>query len=137
MIYKSYARIGCDADWATVCCGTGWPVTVTSATRLDDLSDAISDIFNGTQRSAPRRALLGGDSLEIVGFDPSRLIYFDHDLNGTKEGTGWVKSDDGFLDRNGNGVIDGGAGDDQLKSLVGQETTYSGAVNDCAWELAA
>ena len=36
---------------------------------------------------------------------------FDHDGDGIKTGTGWVKSDDGFLvlDRNDNGTIDTGA----------------------------
>ena len=78
------------------------------------------------QKPAPRRAPLtldlDGDGLETVGFDPSHPVYFDHDLNGTKEGTGWVKPDDGFLvlDRNGNGVIDNGS------ELFGDHTPLSG-----------
>ena len=52
---------------------------------------------------------LDGDGLETVGPAQSG-VFFDHDASGIKTGTGWVKSDDGFLvmDRNGNGVIDNG-----------------------------
>jgi Ca2+-binding RTX toxin-like protein len=37
-------------------------------------------------------------------------VLFDHDGDGIKTGTGWVKADDGLLvwDRNGNGTIDNG-----------------------------
>ena len=111
--------------------------------------NAISDPFKGAQRFFPRRDPLtldlDGDGLETVGFDPSRPIYFDHDLNGVKEGTGWVKSDDGFLvlDRNGNGVIDNGAelfGDhtplssggyaaDGFAALVQEDTNVDGKVS--------
>lgn len=53
--------------------------------------------FDAGQKSVPRRDPLtldlDGDGLETVGFDPSRPVYFDHDLNGTREGTGWVKPD--------------------------------------------
>ena len=79
------------------------------------ISAASASGFGDAQRSVPRRDPLtldlDGDGLETVGFDPSHPVYFDHDLNGVKEGTGWVKPDDGFLvlDRNGNGVIDNGA----------------------------
>lgn len=52
---------------------------------------------------------LDGDGLETAGPAQSGVL-FDHDADGIKTGTGWVKSDDGFLvmDRNGNGVIDNG-----------------------------
>ncbi|NOT83336.1 MAG: hypothetical protein HOP02_00850 [Methylococcaceae bacterium] len=48
--------------------------------------------------------------METTGFNASNPIYFDHDVNGAKEGTGWVLPDDGLLvlDRNGNGLIDNG-----------------------------
>jgi hypothetical protein len=53
---------------------------------------------------------LDGDGIETIGADPARPIYFDHDANGVREGTGWLGSDDAFLvlDRNGNGTIDSG-----------------------------
>ncbi|WP_322784566.1 calcium-binding protein, partial [Verminephrobacter aporrectodeae] len=49
------------------------------------------------------------------------MILFDHDADGVKTGTGWVKPDDGWLvlDRNDNGTIDSGRelfGVDTLKS---------------------
>ncbi len=48
-------------------------------------------------------------------------IYFDHNADGIKTATGWVKSDDAFLvlDKNANGIIDNGRelfGDATLKS---------------------
>jgi hypothetical protein len=79
-----------------------------------DINPQTNDFFNAAQNWQPRRDPLtldlDGDGLETTGFTAASPIYFDHDLNGIKEGTGWVKSDDGFLvlDRNGNGTIDNG-----------------------------
>ena len=53
---------------------------------------------------------LDGDGIETTGSrDP--VVTFDHDGDGVKTGTGWVKPDDGWLvrDLNGNGTIDKGA----------------------------
>ena len=47
----------------------------------------VNGTYSGAQRSVPRRDPLtldlDGDGLETVGFNPSRPVYFDHDLNGT------------------------------------------------------
>jgi Ca2+-binding RTX toxin-like protein len=53
---------------------------------------------------------LDGDGIETVGTDGGSVILFDHDADGVKTGTGWVKSDDALLvlDLNGNGTIDSG-----------------------------
>jgi trimeric autotransporter adhesin len=53
---------------------------------------------------------LDGDGLETVALSATSPIYFDHDGDGVKNGTGWVKPEDGFLvmDRDGNGAIDTG-----------------------------
>ncbi len=53
---------------------------------------------------------LDGDGLETIGIATSNAIQFDHTGDGTKNGTGWVASDDGMLvlDRNSNGTIDNG-----------------------------
>ncbi|WP_187287228.1 beta strand repeat-containing protein [Methylotenera mobilis] len=64
---------------------------------------------------------LDGDGLETVGISSTNTILFDHDGDGTKNGTGWVSSDDAMLvlDRNGNGTIDNGLelfGDSTVKS---------------------
>jgi hypothetical protein len=74
----------------------------------------VSSFFTSAQRFVFRRDPLildlDGDGIETVGVDPNNPILFDHDGDGIKNGTGWVKPDDGFLvlDRNGNGVIDNG-----------------------------
>ncbi|MDD0943608.1 calcium-binding protein [Xylella fastidiosa subsp. multiplex] len=67
---------------------------------------------------------LDGDGIETTGSD-GRVILFDHDADGVKTGTGWLKPDDGWLvlDRNGNGTIDSGrtrADIDTLRRLHGR-----------------
>jgi hypothetical protein len=64
---------------------------------------------------------LDSDGIETTSTRDSTVILFDHDADGVKTGTGWVKPDDGWLvlDRNGNGTIDSGRelfGVDTLKS---------------------
>ncbi|MCW5322943.1 calcium-binding protein [Verminephrobacter aporrectodeae subsp. tuberculatae] len=64
---------------------------------------------------------LDGDGIETTSTRDGTIILFDHDADGVKTGTGWVKPDDGWLvlDRNGNGTIDSGRelfGVDTLKS---------------------
>jgi hypothetical protein len=53
---------------------------------------------------------LDGDGIETTRTRDGKAILFDHDADGVKTGTGWVKPDDGWLvlDRNGNGTIDSG-----------------------------
>lgn len=52
---------------------------------------------------------LDGDGIETIG--ATGTVLFDHNGDGIRTGTGWVKADDALLvlDRNGNGSIDGGA----------------------------
>lgn len=52
---------------------------------------------------------LDGDGIETVGAEAG--VLFDHDGDGLKTGSGWVKGDDAWvvLDKNGNGTIDSGA----------------------------
>ncbi|MCW8184686.1 peptidase M23, partial [Verminephrobacter eiseniae] len=64
---------------------------------------------------------LDGDGIETTSVRDGTVIVFDHDADGVKTGTGWVRPDDGWLvlDRNGNGTIDSGRelfGVDTLKS---------------------
>jgi Ca2+-binding RTX toxin-like protein len=94
-----------------------------------DYNDWLKDLFDLSQKYLPRRdplALdLDGDGLETSNFNPQNPIWFDHDVNGSAEGTGWLDSDDGFLvlDRNGNGTIDDGS------ELFGDHTPlYDGSV---------
>ena len=64
---------------------------------------------------------LDGDGIETVGINTNNPILFDHDADGVKTATGWVKPDDGLLvlDRNNNGVIDNG------RELFGDSTVMS------------
>lgn len=75
------------------------------------LPNSVSSKFNSSLNPPRRDPLtfdLDGDGLETTHVNAG--ILFDHDGDGIKSGTGWVKPDDGFLvfDRNGNGVIDNG-----------------------------
>jgi len=77
-----------------------------------DIDQWVNDLFNQARtwiRRDPLALDLDGDGIETVG--ASSTILFDHDGDGTKNGTGWIKADDGLLvlDRNGNGSIDNGA----------------------------
>jgi hypothetical protein len=88
---------------------------------------------------------LDGDGIETVGINPLAPVLFDHDNDGVRTGTGWIKSDDGLLvlDRNGNGTIDGGAelfGDNTpgaagalaangFIALQGQDSNADGQIN--------
>ena len=40
---------------------------------------------------------LDGDGIETVGINPDNPILFDHDGDGTKNATGWIKADDGLV----------------------------------------
>ena len=71
------------------------------------------------QRRDPLAIDLDGDGIETIGIPASGTpILFDHDADGVKTGTGWLKGDDAWLvlDRNGNGVIDTG------RELFGADT---------------
>jgi len=72
-------------------------------------------------RRDPLTLDLDGDGLETTGTGLLNPIYFDHNGDGIKTSTGWVKSDDAFLvwDRNNDGIIDSGRelfGDSTIKS---------------------
>jgi Ca2+-binding RTX toxin-like protein len=77
----------------------------------------------GTRR-APRDPLaidLDGDGIETIGVGTSPVL-FDHNADGIRNGTGWVRPDDAWLalDRDGNGAIDSG------RELFGVDTVLSG-----------
>ena len=68
-------------------------------------------------RRDPLALDLDGDGIETCGADGR--VLFDHNGDGVRAGTGWVRSDDGLLvlDRNSNGTIDNGG------ELFGVDTT--------------
>lgn len=94
----------------------------------DDINPLENDLYKAARvyrvpvRRDPLTLDLDGDGLETTPFNAANPVFFDHDLNGIKEGTGWVGADDGFLvyDRNGNNVIDNGS------ELFGDHTPKSG-----------
>jgi hypothetical protein len=117
--------------------------------------DPVSNLYTAAQTwVAPRRDPLildlDADGLETIALNTTNPILFDHNADGIKTGTGWVKGDDGFLvlDRNGNGVIDDGRelfGDatqipdgaggqrnaiDGFEALQAQDTNADGLVNN-------
>lgn len=78
------------------------------------LNPELADLFTRAQQWVwPRDPMtldLDGDGLEVVPVSSTNPILFDHDGDGIRNATGWIKADDGFLvmDRNGNGAIDNG-----------------------------
>ena len=84
-----------------------------------------------------QRALLAldldGDGIETRGAD-GRVV-FDHNNDGVKTGTGWLRPDDGWLvlDRNSNGTIDNGGelfGVDTVKADGAKATDGFDALSD-------
>ncbi|WP_131199482.1 hypothetical protein [Phytopseudomonas dryadis] len=73
------------------------------------ISGSVNTNFDLALKTASPIVLdLDGDGIETFGANGQ--VLFDHDGDGHKDGSGWVKSDDGLLvlDRNGNGTIDSG-----------------------------
>ncbi len=64
---------------------------------------------------------LDGDGIETVGIGAAPVL-FDHNADGIRTGTGWIRPDDAWLvvDRDGNGLIDTG------RELFGVDTLLSG-----------
>lgn len=91
------------------------------------LSASINDLYTSAKNWSPPRADplvldLDRDGIETIGIGSAANVLFDHDGDGVKTATGWVKADDGMLvlDRNGNGTIDNGG------ELFGDQTLVGG-----------
>lgn len=93
--------------------------------------DQVASIFT-TAITPPRRDPLAidldRDGIETQGFTANAPVFFDHNGDGVRTGTGWLKPDDAWLvlDRNGNGQIDSGRelfGNDTLVTVAGLTRT--------------
>ena len=94
-----------------------------------DLSDffqmnpEIAALFQQSRTTAsPLVFDLDGDGIEIAQLSGNSPVLFDHDANGVKTGSAWLRSDDALLvlDRDGNGTIDSG------RELFGNNTVLAG-----------
>ncbi|WP_439590585.1 calcium-binding protein, partial [Hydrogenophaga sp.] len=88
-----------------------WEALLTGEMR--SLKSCPKDFNAAVNWTPPRDPLvldMDGDGVEAVGINASKLVYFDHNADGIKTATGWIKADDGLLvlDINGNGLIDSG-----------------------------
>ena len=84
-------------------------------------------------RRDPLALDLDGDGIETRGADGQ--VVFDHNGDGVKTGTGWLRPDDGWLvlDRNSNGTIDNGGelfGIDTVKADGTKATDGFDALSD-------
>ncbi|WP_281170400.1 calcium-binding protein, partial [Azonexus hydrophilus] len=88
-----------------------------------ELNPEICDLFSRARTTAsPLVFDLDGDGIEIAQLSGNSPVLFDHDANGVKTGSAWLKSDDALLvlDRDGNGTIDSG------RELFGNNTVLAG-----------
>ncbi|RYG87614.1 MAG: hypothetical protein EON59_06890, partial [Alphaproteobacteria bacterium] len=80
---------------------------------LDDIGawfdeNILGAFFAAQTEASPLILDLDGDGIELTALARGTAVFWDVDLDGIREGSGWVHSDDGLLvlDRNGNGSID-------------------------------
>lgn len=104
---------------------------IENSAGINDIDYDINGNVNGNYRTSaatrepvrrdPLAIDLDGDGIETVGVTATPVL-FDHNADGIKTGTGWVKGDDGWLalDIDGNGLIDSG------RELFGADTVLSG-----------
>ncbi len=82
--------------------------------RVTDAGNAMADyVFNVTPSSATKAPIvldLDGDGIALTN-STENAVFFDQDGDGGLDRTGWVTAGDGLLvlDRNANGVVDGGS----------------------------
>ncbi len=102
-----------------------FPGTDICIPRNRRINDSYLGCKNLTIRRDPLAFDLDGDGLETTAISADNTTLFDHDGDGVRTGTGWLKGDDGFLalDRNGNGTIDNGG------ELFGVDTVLANGPN--------
>ena len=88
------------------------------------ISEAVNSLFSQSRDwrfMDPLAIDLDSDGIEAVPVNGSSPVLFDHDGDGTRTGSGWLKGDDAWLvlDKNANGRIDNGS------ELFGADTVMS------------
>ena len=106
------------------------PLALPGTWELEGLPmlDEINTLYDLSRTPEPPRVDplvldLDGDGIETVGIQPGAAVLFDHNADGIKTGSGWVKADDGILvlDLDGNGQIETG------RELFGDQTLVQSA----------
>ena len=87
-----------------------WSINKAHADEIDPATNSTYLSGRNWRQVDPLALDLDGDGLETTGIASTNTTLFDHDGDGVRTGTGWVKGDDALLvlDRNGNGIIDSG-----------------------------
>ncbi|WP_420863496.1 calcium-binding protein [Algirhabdus cladophorae] len=101
----------------------------------DPAKDAMDKIEDGEKNSSPLVFDLDGDGIEVVSLADS-TVFWDIDLDGFKERSGWVAADDGLLaiDLNGDGQINNHAelfgtdSTDGFSILAGYDSNSDGLI---------
>ena len=93
------------------------------------------------KRRDPLAIDLDGDGIEVLGPN-AQPVLFDHNADGVKTGTGWLKGDDAWvvMDRDGNGTIDTGRelfGVDTLITAQKTVTNPDGSTSQVTYERKA
>ncbi len=91
---------------------------------FDGISILANTLFNQSRTWVfldPLALDLDGDGIETTAISASSRVVFDHDGDGIRTGSGWLKGDDAWLvlDKNANGRIDNGS------ELFGVDTVMS------------
>jgi hypothetical protein len=107
-------------------------LSLNEAERNKKIAPEVNTAYQSAQNWQPPRDPfvldLDGDGIETVGISGASPVLFDHDADGIRTGTGWIKADDGLLllDLNGNGTIDSG------RELFGDNTQVPAAADGTA-----
>ena len=84
--------------------------------------DDSADFALAENKTSPLVIDLDGDGVETTSIND---VYFDHNNDGLREKTAWVKSDDGLLvlDKNNDGIISNG------NEVFGSNTTLKNGLS--------
>lgn len=93
----------------------------TDASDTDTYADPVNDMEDtGGSEGSPLVLDIDGDGVELTSLASTNAVYWDIDLDGFAEASGWVGTDDGLLavDLNADGIINNSA------ELFGDKTGY-------------